>query len=98
MPPSYILPADIDTNLWDFYRILTCDALLYDDQIAILIHIPLLDLDGHLNVYRIHNLEIPYFIQDYIGHSAISDVAMTAKYDLDTNAILKNTKEQNSRS
>lgn len=88
VPLSNVLPIDIETNLWDFYKILKCDTFLYDNQIAIIVHIPLLDLNGKLNVYKVHTLNIPYYNPRKINQN--TDISMTAKYDKDTAGLLIN--------
>ncbi|CAC5399406.1 unnamed protein product [Mytilus coruscus] len=58
--PRYLdLSEDPNSNLWFFYRLLTCTTVLYDDKILAIISLPLLDSNNRFEVYKAYNLPMP---------------------------------------
>ena len=43
LPNSYGLPANPDTDLWTFYKLLSCSTLMEDNRIIMIVPIPLID-------------------------------------------------------
>lgn len=84
--PFYLkLPNDPETNLWDFYNILTCRTVLDQDHIYIVISVPLLDENSKYEIYKIHNLPVPFNTS-----SKVQSSGMVAKYSLESHAIAVN--------
>ena len=81
LPHSLKLPGDIKAEIWHFYRILTCETHVDQDQLIIVISIPLLNTDYELEIYKIHNIPIPYQNNDTTA------ATLTAQYALKTDTI-----------
>ena len=84
--PFYLkLPSNPETNLWDFYNILTCRTVLDKNHIYIVVSISLLDENSKYEIYKIHNLPIPLKTS-----SKAQSLGMMAKYSLESHAIAVN--------
>ena len=59
LPPTLQLPEDHRSNIWYYYRTLTCTTILEDDRIVVVMSIPLLDFTGQYDVVKIHNIPLP---------------------------------------
>ncbi|MEW8544194.1 MAG: envelope fusion protein [Candidatus Thiodiazotropha sp.] len=59
LPKSYGLPADIDTDLWEFYKQLTCNTVIENNRILIVVPIPLIDYSKKMELYKIYNMPVP---------------------------------------
>ncbi|XP_046574034.1 uncharacterized protein LOC124282108 [Haliotis rubra] len=91
LPPRFKLAGDPENELWDFYRTLKCTTLLYDNKIVVVVSLPLLDLDGHVEIYQAHNLPVPILANE-IDNPANSLHNLIAKYKLEASLIAVNTK------
>ena len=60
IPPYLELPEDPVEELWEYYRFLSCKTILMEDRIAVIISVPLLDVDGIYEIYDVVNLPIPH--------------------------------------
>ena len=87
LEPPLRLPGDPNKDLWNFYQFLTCTTVLEHNRILVVVPIPLLDFKDEMEVYKIHNLPMP-FVQSpsQLGRS------MTAKFELESAAIAVDTK------
>ena len=59
LPAQFKLTDDPGTELWKFYQTLTCTSVLYRKQMLILVTLPLLQANGHFEIYQAHNLPVP---------------------------------------
>ena len=87
LPPSLKLPLDPLTQIWDFYRILSCEAILEHDKIIVLIFIPLLDSSHDFEIFEAHSLPIP-MEQEESGQKIVR--SLLAEYELEAKAIAVN--------
>ena len=53
------IPFDPYKDLWTFYRTMTCTTLIEDEQLVVVMSIPLLDMTDKLTIYKIHDLPLP---------------------------------------
>ena len=75
--PHYVhLPADIISDLWNYYRFLTCSTIIDSDKILVIISIPLLDTGGRFEIDKIHN--IPMLAKNQSNMVALYDLAAPA--------------------
>ncbi|CAC5398014.1 unnamed protein product [Mytilus coruscus] len=75
--PRYLdLSEDPNSNLWFFYRLLTCTTVLYDDKILAIISLPLLDSNNRFEVYKAYNLPMP------MKNNSTKLLTMVAKFDI----------------
>ena len=58
LPPTITLPEDPTMNIWHYYMFLTVTLMINDNQLLLMIKIPLLDSDSTMTLYKIHNLPI----------------------------------------
>jgi hypothetical protein len=84
LPSRLSLPGDPVNDLWYFYRSLTCNTILEDNMILVVIVVPLLDSNGKFEIYKIHNLPIP------MSHEKLKST-MVAQYEIEASAIAVNT-------
>jgi len=87
LPASLKLPLNPVTDIWHFYKILTCEAVLEEDKIIILISIPLLDASNDFEIFEAHNLPVPMQEQSD-GGPVTRD--LLAEYELEAKAIAVN--------
>jgi hypothetical protein len=87
LSPQFTLPFDPMKDIWTFYKTITCTTLIDADHVIVVIAIPLLDNTGMYEVYKVHNIPVPY-LRSNTTH-------MRAKYRLESDHIavdLKRTK------
>ena len=58
LPARLSLPEDPHRNIWHYYRFLTVNPVTHGNKLALMIRIPLTDLDSGMNLYKIYNLPI----------------------------------------
>ena len=79
------LPGDPKADLWHFYKTLTCTTIVEEDEILVVVPVPLLDSNDDFDVYRVHNLPIPFNSSDGVMSGSV------ASYRLEAEAIAVNT-------
>ena len=60
IPNGFKLPMHPTRKLWEFYRFLTCSALLDQDRILVLLSVPLLDTDAYYELYSATSLPFAF--------------------------------------
>ena len=83
LPPGILLPSDPTTELWNYYKILSCHTLLDTNRILIVMSIPLLDYDSNFQIFKPFNLPIPVNLNSSDDHS----FSMLAYLNLEAKAI-----------
>jgi len=83
------LPGDPKADLWHFYKTLTCTTIVEEDEILVVVPAPLLDSNDDFDVYRVHNLPIPFNSSDGVMSGSV------ASYRLEAGAIAVNTQRTN---
>ena len=53
LPPLIHLPEDPTENIWHYYTYLTVTTVSQDDNLNLLLKIPLVDSDSLLTLYRV---------------------------------------------
>ena len=66
LPPLIHLPEDPTENIWHYYKYLTVTTVSHDDNLILLLKIPLVDSDSLMILYRVYNLPI---FNHHIGKS-----------------------------
>ena len=64
---------------------LTCSIIVEEDKILVVAPVPLLDSNDDFEVYRVHNLPIPFNTSDGVMSGSV------ASYQLEAEAIAVNT-------
>lgn len=85
LPSSLKLPEDPETNIWYYYRTLTCTTVLENDKVLVLINLPLLDYNGQYEVYSAVSVPVPLH-QNFTKSSGLPD--MVAKYKIEYPGLL----------
>ena len=83
------LSGDPKADLWHFYKTLTCTTVVEEDKIVVVVQVPLLDSNDDFEVYRVHNLPIPFNSNDGVMSGSV------ASYRLEAGAIAVNTQRTN---
>ena len=83
------LPGDPKADIWHFYKTLTCTTIVEEDNILVVVPVPLLDSNDDFDVYRVHNLPIPSNSSDGVMSGSV------ASYRLEAGAIAVNTQRTN---
>jgi len=78
---QYKIPFEPETDMWTFYKTLTCTTLIDQDQLIVVLTIQLLDNRGKFEIFKIHNLPIPY---------NGTDQTIQAKFQLESSHIAIN--------
>ena len=86
------LPTDLDllinpsTQLWDYYRTITCTTTMFDNKIMIILHIPLINQVDQLEIFEVINLPLPNLHTKIISDT-LKQKKMTAMYDIESEII-----------
>lgn len=83
LPPNVRLPIPI-SEVWEYYKTLTCALLVQDERFVVVVSLPLLDLTGKFEIYKIFNIPLPYS-DDKLDTDSLPDI--TAAYALETNSL-----------
>ena len=59
LPNNLELPRNLSNDIWYFYKTLTCINYLEDNEIRIVLKIPLMNTKQKYEVYKVHNLPMP---------------------------------------
>ena len=59
LPNNFELPRSPRKDIWYFYKTLICITYLEDNEIRIVLKIPLINTRQEYEVYKIHNLSLP---------------------------------------
>ena len=86
--PGYLqLPEDPEEQLWHYYKFLTCTAVIEKNKILTILSVPLLDYKGQYEIYKVHNLPLPYISSNIDPRDQPN---MIAKYQVETDMIAVN--------
>jgi len=58
LPPHLRLPKDEKRDIWQYYQFLTCSTVLEKDRILVILNVPLMNLTGKFDIYKVHNLPV----------------------------------------
>ena len=79
LPNNYELPRNPRKDIWYFYKTLTSITYLEDNEIRIVLKIPLINTKEEYEVYRIYNLPLPM---------ATKQTNIMLKYTLETDMLM----------
>ena len=77
-PKNIGLPADVNNDLWNYYKYITCSTLMDRSQILIVTEIPLIDYNQRFELYQAQALPSPF-----IGNATIKGADLIAYYKLE---------------
>ena len=79
---NFELPRNPHIDIWYFYKTLTCITYLEDDQIRVILKLPLMNTKDKYEVYKIYNLPLP------INHIPMRQTYPLTKYKLEFEMLL----------
>ena len=82
LPRAFRLPDNLNTNLWKYYTYLKCATIISNNQIIIVVSVPILDFSSKFEVYNIHTFPVAL--------TNTSQTQMIAQVDSDTSIIAFN--------
>ena len=81
-PNNFELPRSPHKDIWYFYKTLTCITYLEDNEIRMVLKIPLINTPEEYEVYKIHNLLLPM-------HCVLpNQTDILLKYSLETEILM----------
>ena len=97
LPEPLRLPMNPKSNIWEYYRMLTCSVVFDSDKIFIIVSIPLIDRRNQFEVYSVHNLPIPNtaFSPSTLPEGSLKKKHLVANYYLEAKAIAINKERTN---
>ena len=82
LPNNFELPRSPRKDIWYFIKTLTCITYLEDNEIRIVLKIPLINTREEYEVYKIHNLPLPM-------HRVLpNQTGILLKYSLETEILM----------
>ena len=82
LPNNLELPRNPSNDIWYFYKTLTCITYLEDNEIRIVLKIPLMNTKQKYEVYKVHNLPMP------LHHVSAESNNYLVKYNLETEMLM----------
>ena len=82
LPNNFELLRNPRKDIWYFYKTLTCVTYLEDDEIRIILKIPLINTREEYEVYKIHNLPLP------VHRVVPNQTDILLKYSLETEMLM----------
>lgn len=79
LPSHFKLPYDPETDLWSYYKILPCTTLIGEEDLVIVMTIPLLDASKQFEMFKTHNLPVP--------NRRTNQSNLLARYDINMEAV-----------
>jgi hypothetical protein len=86
LPPHLRLPKDEKKDIWQYYQFLTCSTVLEKDRILVILNVPLMDLTGKFDIYKVHNL----LVTVHTMTASSNPNSMVAHFDLETHYFAVN--------
>ena len=79
-PDNFKLPVNPENNIWHFYKVVSCLAYLQDNEISIMMKIPLINTKQQYRIYKIYNLPMPVY--------TTNQGVFTVQYQLESNNLM----------
>ena len=91
LPMNYELPKDPKMDIWYFYKTLSCVTYMEDDQIRIVLKVPLINTKEKYDVFKVHNIPVPFYNTSKLGKVK----HLLFKYELEAEVLMisKNREE-----
>lgn len=81
---NYELPKNPDIDIWYFYKTLSCMTYMENDQIRIVLKIPLINTKEKYDIFKVHNIPVPFYNTsklDAVKHCLV-------KYELEAKLLM----------
>ena len=86
LPKDLNLLINPSTQLWDYYRTITCTTTMIENKIMIILHIPLANQVDRLEIFEVINLPLPN-LDSKVVYDSFKPKRMTAMYDIESEII-----------
>lgn len=67
LPMNYELPKNPRIDIWYFYKTLSCMTYIENDQIRIVLKIPLINTKEKYDIFKVHNIPVPFYNASNLG-------------------------------
>ena len=84
LPNNFELPRKPGDDIWFYYKTLTCLTYLQDNEIRIVLKIPLINTKEEYDIFKVHNMPLPV----HHNQSSTSSVNVMVKYELETEMFM----------
>ena len=84
LPNNFELPRKPRDDIWFYYKTLTCLTYLQDNEIRIVLKIPLINTKEEYDIFKVHNMPLPI----HYNQSSTSPVNVMVKYELETEMFM----------
>jgi len=88
LPPALSLPLAPVPHQWQYYKFLTCTTMLHENQILVIISVPLLDRNGQFEIFQVHNFLVCR--RNYSDETSKQERTMLAKYQIESQMLAIN--------
>ena len=82
LPNNLEIPRNSSNDIWYFYKTLICITYLEENEIRIVLRIPLMNTKQKYEVYKVHNLPMP------LHHVSAESNNYLIKYNLETELLI----------
>ena len=84
LPNNFELPRKPRDDIWFYYKTLTCLTYLQDNEIRIVLKIPLINTKEEYDIFKVHNMPLPV----HHNQSSTSSVNVMVRYELETEMFM----------
>ena len=84
LPNNFELPRTPRDDIWFYYKTLTCLTYLQNNEIRIVLKIPLINTKEEYDIFKVHNMPLPV----HHNQSSTSSVNVMVKYELETEMFM----------
>lgn len=89
LPLNLGLPEDPRANIWYYYNTLHCMTYLEENEVRIVLNIPLISIVEKYEIYKIHSLPVPMKNHTYVSKEI--NKHYLAEYNLESTTIMIST-------
>lgn len=90
LPMNYELPQNPKMDIWYFYKTLSCLTYIENDQIRIVLKIPLINTKSKYDIFKVYNIPVPF--HNMTGHIKTSHYLV--KYELEAEVLMVSKNRQ----
>lgn len=90
LPMNYELSKNPKRDIWYFYKTLSCMTYIENDQIRIVLKIPLINTKAKYEIFKAHNVPVPFYNMSENGLTR----HLLAKYELEAGVLMVSKNRQ----
>ena len=84
LPNNFELPRKPRDDIWFYYKTLTCLTYLQDNEVRIVLKIPLINTKEQYDIFKVHNMPLPV----HHNQSSTTSVNVMVEYELETEMFM----------